>query len=300
MQMIQTPPACPGLPARTMPALDLFFEESAYVIWYTAQQASYIVVRDAYKAADLALKDAITAYNIQKAVRDVQYCDWKTELEAACAAFDVCFSQTSEYYTNVLVPHVTKSMKNRIEVNKAGETIIHQVRFLLGVEEEQEGPPIDTSRYEIDFPDVPAKGLCDLSPLGSDKWVPTVTCSSSHRLVDGCSTAHELFAHWGEPRLESDDESAGEAICCNDEGVGTRNIKDNVGLFNQGLSHTDCTTTSGGPVDSTQHTPSHTFFQAQTVCANAGLRLCRTQAEIDTSCHTGCSFDFSLVWMDSK
>merc|ERR1719189_3354290 len=34
MQMISAPPACPGLPARTMPALDVFFEKSEYSVWF--------------------------------------------------------------------------------------------------------------------------------------------------------------------------------------------------------------------------------------------------------------------------
>jgi len=176
MQMIATPPACPGLPARTMPALDVFFENSEYSVWFAAQQASYNVVRDAFVAADSALSAAIDAYNIQKAVRDVQYCDWKNELVAACAAFDLCFQQASDYFTNTLVPRVTTDMNGRIEIKKAGDTLIHQVKFLLGDVEDQATPEIDTSRYEILFPVLPAKGLCDLSPLDADEWVPIVEC----------------------------------------------------------------------------------------------------------------------------
>merc|ERR1719189_2852240 len=65
MQMISPAPACPGLPARTMPALDVFFEKSEYSIWFAAQQGSYEVVRDAFKAADSDLTDAIQAYDVQ-------------------------------------------------------------------------------------------------------------------------------------------------------------------------------------------------------------------------------------------
>jgi len=176
MQMISTPPACPGLPARTMPALDVFFEKSEYSIWFSAQQASYIVVKDAFTAASAALEDAIQAYNVQKAVRDVQYCDWKAELEAACAAFDTCFSEASDFFTKTLVPRVTSDMTDRIEVKKAGDTLVHQIKFLLGEVDEQQTPPVDTSRYEITFPDLPPKGLCDLSPLDADEWVPSVEC----------------------------------------------------------------------------------------------------------------------------
>jgi len=192
MQMISEPPACPGLPARTMPALDVFFEKSDYSIWFTAQQASYIVVRDAFKAADDALGDAIHAYEIQKAVRDVQYCDWKTELEAACAAFDTCFREKSDFYTKTLVPRVTSDMNGRIEVKKAGDTVIHQINFLLGAAAQQETPTIDTSRYQIEFPTLPPKGECDLTPLDADEWVPTVACSKSKRSA-WCKSAENKF-----------------------------------------------------------------------------------------------------------
>jgi len=179
MQMISEPPTCPGLPARTMPALDVFFEKSDYSIWFTAQQAQYEPMRDAFKAADAALTEAIQAYDIQKAIRDVQYCDWKSELEAACAAFDTCFQEKSDFYTKTSVPRVTSDMNNRIEVKKAGDTVIHQINFLLGDAAQQETPTIDTSRYQIDFPTLPAKGVCDLAPLEADEWVPTVTCSAA-------------------------------------------------------------------------------------------------------------------------
>jgi len=229
MQMISTPPACPGLPARTMPALDVYFEKSEYSIWYAAQQASYNVVRAAFIAADQALADAIHAYDIQKAVRDVQYCDWKTELEAACAAFDTCFQEKSDFYTKTLVPRVTSDMESRIEVKKAGDTVIHQISFLLGEAAQQETPTIDTSRYEIDFPTLPAKGTCDLAPLDADTWVPTVTCSTefraacenpSHPTLPDCTAGRKGVCH-GKVKLGLQDrwsawqDADGEFTCSN-------------------------------------------------------------------------------------
>jgi len=204
MQMISTPPACPGLPARTMPALDVYFEKSEYSVWFAAQQASYTVVRDAFVAADGALGDAIHAYNIQKAIRDVQYCDWKGELEAACAAFDKCFREKSDFYTKILVPRVTSDMNSRIEVKKAGDTVIHQINFLLGAAAQQETPTIDTSRYQIDFPTLPPKGVCDLSPLDADEWVPSIDCEAlkcvftAHNdgLADGIIVTGAGTARW--------------------------------------------------------------------------------------------------------
>jgi len=159
-----------------MPQLDVFFEKSEYSIWFAHNEAAYDAARALYVAADAALAAAIEAYNIQKAIRDTQYCDWKAELEAACASFDACFAEKSDDFNKRLVPRVQSDMNARIENFKAGETLIHQIKFLLADVAEQETPAIATSRYELDFPVLPPKGLCDLSVLDDAKWVPTPTC----------------------------------------------------------------------------------------------------------------------------
>jgi len=295
MQMISEAPACPGLPARTMPALNVYFEKSDYSIWFSAQQSAYNVVRDAFVAADEALEAAIQAYNIQKAVRDTRYCDWKSELEAACAAFDKCFSDASDYYTKELVPRVTSDMNGRIEVKKAGDTLVHQIKFLLSEVDDQQTPPIDTSRYELTFPDLPAKGLCDLSPLDAEEWVPKPSCAKAQELVWGCTkgpselgTDHEtMFTAWGSPRKELADVQAGEAICCAD-GAATR------------FDASGACTTPNGEATQEAGPPSYTFDAAKEVCASLGQRLCRSQAEVDLSCHTGCHYDHGVAWIEAQ
>jgi len=297
MQMIAAPPACPGLPSRTMPALDVYFEKSEYSIWFAAQKAAYDTARDKYTAADGALQTAIESYNIQKAVRDTQYCDWKAELHAACAQFDVCFETASGEF-NALVPRVTTDMNQRIENLKAGDTLVQQIKFLLAESKTRETPASDVSRYTIAFPLLSVKADCDLTVLDDDSWVPQPSCS--HRLLDGCSRSAGVYSQFGSPRVESDDSVAGEAVCCNENGKSSRQIKDGKALFfTSGHSHTHCTTTSGTPTINGQTPPSHSYNQAAALCKSVGLRLCRTQAEVDTSCGTGCHIDAALVWVDS-
>ena len=60
-----------------MSALDVYFEKSEYSIWFAAQQSAYNAVRDALMADGGALEAATQAYNVQKAVRETQYCDRK-------------------------------------------------------------------------------------------------------------------------------------------------------------------------------------------------------------------------------
>merc|ERR1719203_1389793 len=124
-----------------MPALDVFFEESAYVNWFEYQKVQYDGARMKWAIADKDLRKAIDAYNVQKAKRDTQYCDWKAELTAACAEFHFCFDTKSNAYTKVLVPRVQTDSAQRIENYKAGETIIHQIKFLLAEVAVQETPP---------------------------------------------------------------------------------------------------------------------------------------------------------------
>jgi len=299
MQHMSDAPACPDFPARTMPTLDVYFEKSEYSIWFTAQQTKYNEVRYAFTAADSALEDAIRAYDVQKAVRDTQYCDWKAELEAACAAFDTCFNDASKHYTDVVVPRVTADMNSRIEVKKAGDTLVHQINFLLGEVDDQQTPDPDTSRYELTFPDLPAKGLCDLGPLDSDEWVPQPECIKTARLMDGClGAAHVTFSGWGVPREESAEARAGEATCCTAQGRAVRHFNANgQPVWDPNDIFAQCPTPTGERVFEGD-SPSWTFFEARAICEKAGLRLCSTQKELESSCDTGCAFNAVMVWVE--
>ena len=63
------------------------------------------------------------------ALRVVQYCDGKRELEEACAVFDVGYETESKLYTDITVPRIREDINARVEIYEAGETLIHQVRF---------------------------------------------------------------------------------------------------------------------------------------------------------------------------
>jgi len=178
MSMIAAPPACAELPERTKPALDVYFEKSDYVNWYTAQQASYAVVNSAFETNDADLTTALQAYAVGLAQRDTSYCDWKTELEAGCGLFNGCFQSKSDAYLVTLKPALEEDMQARIEAYKAGQTIIAQVNFLLGLSADSAPPSnIDTSRYELQFPPLPAQGSCVLEVMDDAIWVPTVSCA---------------------------------------------------------------------------------------------------------------------------
>jgi len=300
MSLISDAPACPALPnPRTMPSLDIYFESSAYVTWWTAQKAAYEPLRDAYVHANQQLEAALTAYAVGLAVRNVAYCDWKRELEAACAQFSACYEAAKAHYLNVVKPAVEEDMRMRIEAYKAGETIIHQIRFLLAEEADQATPAINTDVYQIAFPEVPAKPACDMSALDDPAWVPTPDCHDEKQLVNGCSTRNGApFAQYGTARMEGGNQVAGEAICCDASNRCTRHIRDGAAWFLTSLSHEHCTTDSTGVIVENQTPPSHSFHQAKAMCHSVGWRLPKTQAEVDSTCGTGCHIDGVLVWIE--
>lgn len=125
-------------------------------------------------------------------------------------------------------------------------------------------------------------------------------------LLDGCSTSGSNYKPWGDVREELQSAKAGEAICWSDEkGMATRNIRasDSMAAFNineeghQVLSHEECSTPNDQKVGSSG-SPSYTYEEAKKVCEDAGLRLCQTQAELDSTCGTGCHFNFVMAWLE--
>jgi len=215
MSLISNAPACPAFPnPRTMPALDVYFGTSAYVTWWTTQKAAYEPVRDAFVYADQQLQISLTAYAVGLAVRNVAYCDWKRELEGACAEFSACYEAAKAHYLNVVKPAVEEDMRMRIEAYKAGETIIHQIRFLLAQEADQATPAINTDVYQIAFPAVPAKPACDMSALDDPAWVPTPDCEADAHSTTPCRPGEDIisgtFQHFGHDGPSSSDQECNE------------------------------------------------------------------------------------------
>jgi len=167
---------------RTMGGLDVYFEDEKYVEWFETQQDGYAVAKKKWSDANAELLAALEAYNIDRALRDVQYCDWKEELEDACSKFDEDYSTQSSQYNDELVVDARQAMGKRIDLYEAAETIIYQIEFLLGLESSQDNPnPIDTSVYTLSIVDLPAKGDCDLDVLDeSQTWVPMVECEVAY------------------------------------------------------------------------------------------------------------------------
>jgi len=212
MGLISPAPECTALPhPRTMASLDVYFTSSLYVTWWTEQKRVYEPVSEAYKYANEQLELAITAYAVGLAVRNVAYCDWKLALEAACVVFSDCYEAAKARYLTVVKPGVEERMHMRIEAFKAGETIIHQIRFLLALETDQATPSINTAAYQMAFPAVPAKPACDMSALDDAAWVPTPDCDAPAPV---CQPREDIisgtFQHFGADFAASSDQQCNE------------------------------------------------------------------------------------------
>jgi len=191
-------PDCADFPdSPTKLKADNFFTGSEYVDWYTSRQGAYAPFAEAFETADANLEDALAAYAVGLAERNVAYCDWKLELEGGCETFDQCYKDKVHYYNNEMKPALQQDMNVRIDAYKAGQTIIAQIQFLLGESTESVPPTdIDTSRFQVNFLPVPAKGECSLSPLDSVDWVPLPECSDeAARAPKVCTSFANVTSH---------------------------------------------------------------------------------------------------------
>jgi len=185
MTTISDAPACPDFPnPKGMAQFDVYFKNSLYSIWWAGARPPYFASRDRYLAADAALRRAIAEYNIIKAKLDVKYCDYKFELEAACARYEKCYASAVDSY-NTKVEDVKIIVAKNLEIIKAAKTLLAQVRFLLAQQKTRETPPYDASDWEVAFKAVPDKSLCNLGTLSSPSWVPPITCLEVTDFVAG-------------------------------------------------------------------------------------------------------------------
>jgi len=169
-------PRCPDFPTpRGMAQLDVYFEKSDYSVWWIMRQKPYHDHRNRFDAADKALRKAIAAYNIRAAELQVKYCDYKNELEEACESHEDCYASRVHAY-NEKVAGVKIRVAKNLEIVKAAETLLAQVRFLLAQQKDRETREYSTSEWKITYHAVPEKTLCNLSTLTASTWNPPISC----------------------------------------------------------------------------------------------------------------------------
>lgn len=105
-----------------------------------------------------------------------------------------------------------------------------------------------------------------------------------YNLRDGClrQDPPNAWPGYGVPRHETPTETAGVAVCCNAAGRSVRKVN---GQCVAGHA-------------SRHNLRRSTFQDAKDTCEAHGLRLCKSQTELETGCGTGCNYDRVLAWVD--
>jgi len=93
---------------------------------------------------------------------------------AACDLHGECY-QAAVHALNNASEIARRGMASRRQVHKAGETVVKQIRFLLGL---KDVPGDDADRYFLEIPNAPPQTPCDFSPLNSTEWQPAVNCDA--------------------------------------------------------------------------------------------------------------------------
>ena len=98
--------------------------------------------------------------------------------------------------------------------------------------------------------------------------------------MDGCSTRGYIDVVYISPQKFNGAERLAELQCCSNDGTSCVRKNPNSG---------ECW--SGDNDDAKV-----TWFEAEHICTSNGMRLCKSQAELDLCCVSGCSHDSVYIW----
>merc|ERR1719482_638381 len=110
-----------------------------------------------------------------------------------------------------------------------------------------------------------------------------------HEVKKGCSSPRWNSTRYGPPlnenssNLRNATQKAGEVACCDYSGTSCVR-KDSKGQCFSGDDDADM----------------KTYEEAVTLCSGSGMRLCKSQEELDLCCGIGCNFDSGPVWIGSN
>merc|ERR1719482_2038983 len=107
-----------------------------------------------------------------------------------------------------------------------------------------------------------------------------------HEVKKGCSSPRWNSTRYGPPlnenssNLRNATQKAGEVACCDYSGTSCVR-KDSKGQCFSGDDDADM----------------KTYEEAVTLCSSMGMRLCKSQEELDLCCGVGCNNDFGPAWI---
>jgi len=135
-------------------------------------------------------------------------------------------------------------------------------------------------------PEVPAATDAPAADAATDAPATAAPVAPSNYAFDGCSDYKQpnKGQGWKEgdsrPGYYDATEAVGHIVCCP------------IDMEGNTCSRKGCPSGTAGKDDATLVT----LEAAEAHCKDAGMRLCASQAELDTCCGQGCQYDNALVW----
>lgn len=275
-----------------------------------AARNAYLAIQEECAAAHAAQQEKRGMCNEAQQALETSTCTWATTAEQARREVSEAYHAAIDGYNIVVHNAESQEADRKVEFStlQITECLLRQIHVAASTEEPCDEstitPPevveeqlqachelvVDTSELDLTYntpPGLPELPGVPVFPCAADfttaqygEMAQTNMCAgpavcnscqalAEHITVDGCHTAGD--SHDREVRDATD---TANVRCCSFDGSSCET---------QGL-HSGCQ-------------QDKTFFEAQTICADNGMRLC-SEAEMDSSlcCGTGCGYDSSKVW----
>jgi len=135
-------------------------------------------------------------------------------------------------------------------------------------------------------PEVPAATDAPAADAATDAPATAAPVAASYYAFDGCSDYKQPKKGQGwkagdsRPGYYDGTKDLAHIVCCPIDREGNT------------CSRKNCPSGNAGEEDAT----GVTLEEAEEHCKKAGMRLCASQAELDTCCGQGCQYDNALVW----
>jgi len=160
--------SCTHLPKKLKKNWDVYFDENDFLKWYIDQRDAYQKKSDAFEDAEDALaKKKGELSNVERELR-AKYCDFSLVFDGVCNTHDTCYGDELKSFGEIKV-RVEALASGRQAAFTAGENAIAHLNFLIGESEAVTAVDVDTSKYQINVPDFPAKLDCQVTqPVWED------------------------------------------------------------------------------------------------------------------------------------
>merc|ERR1719277_1666549 len=153
--------SCTSLPKHEIPHWDVYFDSNDFVEWFEQEQKAYQEMRSVHKQAETDLSAKTEELAQAEAAPRAEYCAFKLILDSTCSTHDTCFEEAETAFSET-VQRVEKAADARKAAFEAGEKAIAHLEFLIAEAKTPDAGAVDSSQYQLNIPDVPAKSTCEV------------------------------------------------------------------------------------------------------------------------------------------